>query len=43
MQVTRKWIYKNISPDPEHGETFDPYREKTLYPLDYNIQNDPPM
>ena len=43
FEIKGKMIYKNITPDPEHGETFAPYREKTLYPLDYNIQNDPPM
>ena len=41
FEIKGKWIYKNITPEP--GETFPPYREKTLYPLDYNIQNDPPM
>jgi hypothetical protein len=28
---------------PPEGETFKPYRTRTLYPLDYNVENDAPM
>ena len=41
FEIKGKWIYKNVTPG--EGETFKPYRTKTLYPLDYNIQNDPPL
>ena len=41
FEIKGKWIYKNIAPG--EGETFKPYRTKTLYPLDYNVQNDAPM
>ena len=41
FEIKGKWIYKNVTPG--EGETFKPYRTKTLYPLDYNIQNDAPL
>lgn len=41
FEIKGKWIYKNIAPG--EGETFKPYRTKTLYPLDYNVQNDAPL
>jgi hypothetical protein len=41
FEVKGKWIYKNITPG--EGETFKPYRTRTLYPLDYNVENDAPM
>ncbi len=41
FEIKGKWIYKNITPG--EGETFKAYRTKTLYPLDYNVQNDAPL